>query len=417
MRDLVDSTLAEKSGRWPRVALGLWAAVLVSLALWAGLHPTAKQLNSLWREVGQSWIDGEDLYTPTHGGFRYGPLFAACFSALAVVPFSVAAAVVRLVNGIALLGATLAWLRRAAPERLAPKPQALFLGLLAILSISNLESGQFNPLVIGLLLGSVVAVHERRWNFATALLALASVLKVYPLAFALLLVVVYPRQLIVRLPLALIAVVGLPFLVQNPEYVARQYRQWGALLSIADEHRRFQPLDSTETYRDAFYLFRLFNVPMPLAGYAILQAVSGLAAAVACRLASRRGAPASQVLWIVLVLGTCWMTLLGPASEPKTYILVAPALAWWAIRTCYRGPRLSAWLASQACGLQLLCFISSFSPHSVTFFRSAGLHPISALLLLASCLPAWRQMWSQAGQRAASASTLDVEAPRVAKAA
>src|SRR5262249_12045821 len=126
-------------------------------------------------------------------------------------------------------------------------------------------------------------------------------------------------------------------------------QQWAALLGTNDAHRRFLPLTVGETYRDLLYLFRLFNIPMSLAIYTLAQALAGLGCALVCWTAARRGLPQRIVLWHVLVLGCCWLTVCGPASEPRTYIIIAPALGWWVVWPYLHGPKLASWLAAQAC--------------------------------------------------------------------
>ncbi len=313
------------SGRW---AITLWTIMLGVVCILVLVNPASPSLNILWRESGRAWLNGDSLYTDgSRWGYRYGPLIAALLSLLVKVPLGVSAMLVRLVNAAILLGATFAWLKQVAPGKFDVYFRGVFFILLAVLSLPNLECGQFNPMLIGLLLGSLAAVQSERWNLAAVLLALATVLKVYPLAFALLLVVVYPRQLLRRLPLALLVALGLRFLLQSPHYVLGEYRQWATLLGNNDVSRRFLPMTVGETYRDLLYLFRLYNIPISLTIYALLQGLADLGCAFVCWTAARRGLPKQVVLWHVLVLGSCWLTICGPASEPRTYILVAPALA------------------------------------------------------------------------------------------
>jgi len=69
---------------------------------------------------------------------------------------------------------------------------------------------------------------------------------VYPLAVGLLLVLVYPRQLGWRLAVAVIAGLVVPFALQHPEYVARQYHDWIECVRVDD--RSQWPLP--DAYRD-----------------------------------------------------------------------------------------------------------------------------------------------------------------------
>lgn len=374
------------------LAWGLWGLLMAILSGIVLYKPTSPSLNVLWRDTGRAWVKGSDLYgpaiQPSQMGYRYGPLIAGVLALLAWLPLGAGAILVRLVNAGLLLVPTLLWVQNTAPGKISRPALAGFLILLMVLALPNLESGQFNLLVAGLLIGALVAIDRDRWNVAAGLLALAAVFKVYPLAFALLLVVMFPKRLLGRLLLALIVVLALPFMMQSPEYVWRQYQLWFELLRPADDSRRFLPLTKGETYRDLLYLFRLYHIPITIRSYAAIQAVIGTLFALLCWSTVRRGMPRRHQLWNVLLVGTVYLTLCGPASEPRTYGLVAPALAWWVVWTYHRGPALARFLAAQACGLQLLGVFSSVSPESVTFFRSAGLHPISVLLLLASHLAA-----------------------------
>src|SRR5262249_52813425 len=63
-------------------------------------------------------------------------------------------------------------------------------------------------------------------SLAAVCLALACLFKIYPIAIGLLLVVIYPGRFGWRLLLALVLGLGVPFLLQHPEYVATQYAGW-----------------------------------------------------------------------------------------------------------------------------------------------------------------------------------------------
>ena len=58
------------------------------------------------------------------------------------------------------------------------------------------------------------------------LLSVAVLFKLWPIAIAGLLCLVYPRQLSWRLAIALAAGFAAPFALQRPAYVMDQYRQW-----------------------------------------------------------------------------------------------------------------------------------------------------------------------------------------------
>ncbi len=86
-----------------------------------------------------------------------------------------------------------------------------------------------------------------------------------------------------------------------------------------------------------------------------------------------------------LGLTCCWMTVLGPATESNTYILVAPALAWVVLESFLsRRPRWFRALAVASWALFAAAQMAAWFPHSAEF-RIMGPHVVAGLLLTA-CL-------------------------------
>src|SRR5581483_10338337 len=130
----------------------------------------------------------------------------------ALLPDGPGGALWRCANVVALLAA-LGWWGRAVLPRAVSRNELALLSLLVLpMALPSMNNGQVNLLVTGLLLATVAAVAEKRWNLASACIGLAFVCKLYPLALGLVLVVLYPRQLAGRLVLVLAALFAVPFL-------------------------------------------------------------------------------------------------------------------------------------------------------------------------------------------------------------
>src|SRR5262249_16685801 len=160
-----------------------------------------------------------------------------------------------------------------------------------------------------------------RWNWAAAWLALATLVKGYPLALALLLAVLYFRRIAWRFVAALGLGLLLPFALQRPGIVAAQYRSW-----FARRH------ESTDIMRERLcsldHLFALGGHELAPRTWLLIQLLSGLAVLVLCLLQCRRPTDARQRLNWSFLLFSIWAVLFGPATEACTYAVVAPALAW-----------------------------------------------------------------------------------------
>src|SRR5205085_905970 len=117
--------------------------------------------------------------------------------------------------------------------------------------------------------------------------------------------------LTLRLGVALVVGLALPFLVQSPHSGMDQYRTW--LGNLANDDRTAWPLEYA--YRDLWQLCRLWHVPINQKGYLALQLLSAAGIAAACLAGHRSGWSLRQVLVTLLSLGTSWMMLFGPATE------------------------------------------------------------------------------------------------------
>src|SRR5262249_55129701 len=103
---------------------------------------------------------------------------------------------------------------------------ALLFLLTIPLSLDNLHNRQSKVLMIAVIMLGVLACGSGYWKCAAACMAIACLFKVYPIAVALLLAVVYPRRFAGRFAVALGIGLLLPFLLQRPGYVLEQYTSW-----------------------------------------------------------------------------------------------------------------------------------------------------------------------------------------------
>jgi hypothetical protein len=350
------------------------------------LHPRQHSVYPIFDRAAHNWVEGADLYATPPGldPYRYSPLVATFFVPFSRLPPGPAGLLWRLL-GVAVFCGGLAWWRRAVlPPALTRAQRALLFLLPAPLAFSNVNNGQANIVVIGLLLVAVAAVVRGRFTLAGACVAVACYFKLYPIAVGLLLVALYPRRLGPRLALALAAGFLLPFLAQRPGYVAAQYADW--LRSMGFNDRQLLPRELW--YRDFRLLYSLWVAPLSYGAYQAVQVVGGVLVAGACLWARRAGLAPPRLLTLLLGLGCCWMTGLGPATESSTYILLGPTAAWLVI-SCKseRHPvgLRALWLSGY--GLLAASQAASWLPWGWgRELQSFGPQPLAALLFLAGLL-------------------------------
>jgi hypothetical protein len=377
------------SRQWAWVAILAWSVVMgLVVARVLIEHGQNHSVYGVYAGAGQHWLHAAHLYNwQDAAGYRYSPVVAGMFAPLSLLPDRLGGLLWRLLNASVYLSG-LAWCCRIElPTRLARQYwPALFL-LVIPLSMGSINSGQANCLVIGLLLCAIAATDRGRWNLAAACVALACLLKLYPIAVGLLLIVMFPRKFAPRFVLALAIGLALPFILNRPSYAWGEYADWPRRLGAED--RTGRPLRSQ--FQDIRLLLLAWRMPLSGAAYLAIQLLVAALIGLIC-VAARHGpqTPTSRwrqrlLLGRMLALACCWMTVLGPSTESSTYILIAPALAWALLEERFRARLFSRLIVLTSCGLFLVTNIVMWFPVGRDF-AALGTQVIAALLLLGHLL-------------------------------
>lgn len=253
--------------------------------------------------------------------------------------------------------------------------------LLVPLALGNLDVAQANPLVIGLLMGAVSSAQAHRWARAALCVAVATSFKIYPLSLGLLLILIAPPRFYAYLAGSLAAFALLPFAFQPPGYVRALYSTWISTRAGDDRleySARHAPLDLW------LLLNRLFGCHIPESWYRLVQVGGGAAIALFVLMGRKRGWERGRILAGLFVLACIWMTLLGPATEGFTYVLLAPAVVMALLETGRKKRPL--WLKSLAGGVALLLFAAVTKNSLIPALRHSEAlrltQPLAALLFL-----------------------------------
>jgi hypothetical protein len=372
------------SDPWARLAVVLWAALVVVICARAAWQPRTRSLYQTYVRAGSDWRARADAYWVAGRGplnldlYRYPPPTSALMASWVVVPERLGNALWRLFNAAAFLAAFAWWQRAALPPGLTTRRRAWLFLLALPLAVASLNNGQANVPVIALLLAaSAAAARARPWTAALCV-ALAAAVKIVPLSVGLLLVVAWPRRIGLPLLLAAGALALLPFLTQSPAYVCDQYVSWYRLLSQDDRSR--MPLEVS--YRDLWLLVRVLRLPVSQGAYQVIQLGLAAACAAAVLAARLRGWDAPRLARTALTLGTAWIALCGPTTESCTFIVVAPALAWELVAA---PTRLRRGLTGAAAGLYFLAVVAGAFPNA-SHLHALGIHPAASLLLFGTAL-------------------------------
>lgn len=377
--------------RLEKLVIGVWIALFLAVSVRVMVsRPRSHNDYPTYANTGRNWIQGQDLYYQydslgNYDDFRYSPLVAVIFAGSTAVADPIGNVLWRAFNLVVFLGGLGWWCRKVLPESLERSHIALVFLLVLPLAAANVNNGQCNLVILGSLLAGVAAAADKRWMVSAAFLAFAALFKVYPAALALLLIAVYPRALGWRFLLALSVGILVPFLFQNSGYVNRQYETWMGYWFQEDRELNVGQV----LYRDLRLVFRVWLDPLNGKVYLAIQMLTALGAAAACVTAKRAGWSERRLLFMLLGLGCCWMTIFGVSAESCTYVLVAPCLAGGLITSHIESRPwfVRCWFWASF-GLFLASLIAKWFPRGAEVFDNRASDPIAGLLLLAGLLAA-----------------------------
>jgi hypothetical protein len=374
---------SETSAVW-RFAVVLWLAILIGVTVRAALAaPTSGSVFTIYTAAAHAWIAGDDLYTLDFSKpcYRYHPLIAVSFVPWTALPDRLAAIVWRWLGAGLLFWGVAAFLRHVVLRPLSLSERGWLLLLIAPLALQSINNAQVNTHITGLLLLGLSAAAQKRWTLAAALVAAATIFKLYPIAIGLLLSAVFPRRFAGRYLLMLAGSFVIPFLAQRPDYVLGQYDLWFEYLGADVRH----VAAIEQAPRDLYFLLRVWLVSPPELVYRLVQgAVAGLLA-IWCLVLQRRQATPERVLTTILHLGCIWMTLLGPSTESSTYTLLGPSAALLVLEYRRNGPSWIAWLAGAGYALLALPALATAFPDGKSLQLWAP-QPAGATLLLIAAI-------------------------------
>lgn len=313
-------------GPWAgRAALAAWLIYGLVLGIVVAVDPDRRTVTPNYRQAAEKWWPAqEDIYTGKKKGFLYLPQSAILYTPIAALPKRVGEPLWRWIG----LG-VLAWgLWRAGrtfgPSSLPPTGRFALLTALTIpASLASAGNGQMNILLGALFLHTAVELAEKSWLRSSATLVLAFALKPLAAVYLLLTGALLPK---VRwwLAGALLLLFLLPFLHPAPDYVLRQFQ-------LAAQVLRSSSQPDFHDFCDLAGMFRTFGLPLP---DALWFAIRALAAFITLGLGwlalRRRPWPEAQLL--IYTLAVTYLVLFNPRTEANTYILLAPAIALFALR-------------------------------------------------------------------------------------
>jgi alpha-1,2-mannosyltransferase len=378
--------------RWNTLAWSILGIVFAGMALYLVLNPTRTGVVPNYRFAATNWRISESMYPGGTHGFLYLPQFAVLFTPFNLIQPSVIGEILWRAIGFGLFAFALLRLAQivsptTGDSRSSSFQRAIAFFLLVLLavpaSLASINNGQTNLPLSACFVLTFLAIRDRKWAAAAALLTLCLVLKPLALAPWLLAFAVFPSM---RVPL----LCGVPALFvigmihPNPSYAWSQWVEFGSKLShsYTPENLRVS---------DIFGMLEKAGIPNNLSVNSISRGLGSLVvlAFVWIRFRQKGLAAGSWALAVVTVL---ILTIFNPRAETNSYVLISPLLAYAAVSYFLQtsGTKLPGWILSVFC-LGLMC---DGMGKTIYLATDVWLKPLLVILSIPMLLPvpnSWRE--------------------------
>jgi hypothetical protein len=319
-----------------RLAVCLWLLIGIAVSVRTVVEPDRHTIFPILANSSAHWWSSQPLYAEYKplDYFRYSPSFA-----VAATPFWLlgdrAGGVAWTWLNLGVYAAGLwRFLRDVLPGPWTKGRISLFFILAALGGLRGFWNAQSNALMIGLLLLAAAALVREHWWRAALWLALPVLVKVTPLAVALLFCALWPRRLVGRFLVILGVGLLLPFLTKPPDAVLGYYTEWMQHMMGSAGERWLGFRDGWTVWIVIRHFICGDDGDLPLRAaidsgwYRALQLAAALGVLGWSLWMQRRGCDRRRLVNVTLALGAAWLMVFGPASEHATYVFLAPSLAW-----------------------------------------------------------------------------------------
>lgn len=369
-----DSSARSPQGIFYSLALFSWSATLLGIAVSTYLNPDIHTVYPDYSGAARNWWLRQNIYDNIR--YRYSPLFAIAMTPFVALPEPVGGFLWKMFNAGFYVTGLWAWARRVVPARLDADRLGLFFLFALPTSLISMYNGQANLVMLGALLWGLAFAVSQRWVLAAGWIAIATLIKAYPLALALLLTALYPLQFAAPFVAALGAGFLLPLAASPLSHAFAQSSTWLVVLFNTAGVR-------PEKYRSIDQLWRIFYQPMSPHAYLVMGIVAGAVVLGLCLLRARRETDRRGLVTSVYMWFACWLVLFGPTTEEATYAVVTPAVAWSLFlaftRPTSRGVR---WLLLSSMFMMGPLATDLVGPTVRLFATLNGCLPLGALLFL-----------------------------------
>jgi len=308
-----------------KLTIILWCLFGAYFVFYAVMNPGKHTVTPAYWQASLNWINSQNLYTGKGVGFLYLPQSAIMQIPFAIIPFTIAEPVWRIVN-ISLYAFScyiVALLCRFMPI----KKSFLIISLFSLpLAIDSARNGQINLTIATLLCITAYTLTHKKYTLSVIVCLIGFALKPYMVVPLLLICGVFPKRC---LPSAVIGVLILflfPFIFQVPDYVLHQYKEFLNTLEVA--HTVAQRKD----FASFFGMLNVFGVNIETSVQMFCSLILALATFFYSLYHSIKS-PKEESSIIIISIAISFILLFSSRTENNTYCMIGPFIAYFFLRS------------------------------------------------------------------------------------
>ena len=296
-----------------------WAMFILIIMTIVAVSPDTRTVTPNYREAVNFWFAGQDIYGDVDHihGFLYLPQGALVYGPIVPLPKVVGEPLGRLI----LVGFFIFGMWQLCRLEDGEKHGRLFavLSLVSLpLVLANARNGQFNLAMGGAFMLAAASLGRGHWWRCTVWLVLAVAFKPIAVVMLLLVGVVWWRAMAWRLAVGMIVMLFMPFALQWPDFVLRQYALFFDKLATAGAPPMAEWYDINGIIENGL------GLDLPKTVLTLIRAVAAVGTLALVWWGMRRFDRATAAM-LCFVWAMIYLMLFNPRTEGPSYVLLMPA--------------------------------------------------------------------------------------------
>ncbi len=336
-----------------KLTIILWCLFGAYFVFYAVMNPGNHTVTPSYWQASLNWINSQNLYTGKGVGFLYLPHSAIIQIPFAIMPFTIAEAVWRIVN--ISLYAFSCYIVALLYRSMSIKKSFLIISLFSLpLAIDSARNGQINLTIASLLCITTYTLTYKNYTLSVIACLIGFALKPYMVVPLLLICGVFPKRCLPSAVAGMLILFLFPFFFQVPDYVFHQYREFLNSLEVA------YTVGQRKDYASFFGMLNIFGVNIESSVQMVFSLILALATFFYSLYHSIKS-PKEESSIIIISVAISFILLFSSRTENNTYCMIGPFIAYFFLQSV----AMQANLRIISTVILILCYVAMAGSYEV----------------------------------------------------